>query len=86
MRGPTIVKLSHVLLKQLTGADAPAPTESEIQRSAAEQPPEALLQKIDQLSDQDVNELLSDLVDENELAQLLEEDAAHAKIQRATGD
>ncbi|MCS6806446.1 MAG: SDR family NAD(P)-dependent oxidoreductase [Blastocatellia bacterium] len=86
MRGPTVLKLSHVVLKLLTGADAAAPTEADIRPSVVEQQPETLLQQLDQLSEQDVDQLLSDLVDENELAQLLDDNVDMSKAQHAAGD
>lgn len=86
MRGPTVLKLSHVILKLLTGTDASAPTEPDIRPSEPEQQPATLLQQLDQLSDQDVDKLLSHLVDESELARLLDDDVDMTKAQQAAGD
>jgi NAD(P)-dependent dehydrogenase (short-subunit alcohol dehydrogenase family)/aryl carrier-like protein len=79
MRGPTITTLSQVLLDQLIGLDSASGTHSEpeIQRRLTSEPEKRaageLLQHLDQLSDQQVDTLLSTLVDERELESLVAE-------------
>ncbi|MEO0249699.1 MAG: type I polyketide synthase, partial [candidate division WOR-3 bacterium] len=79
MRGPSISTLSQVLLDQLTGFDAASRKhlEPEIQRRRSSeidaQAAEELVQRIDQLSGEEVDALLTQLIDEGELSTLVTE-------------
>jgi len=79
MRGPSISTLSQELLNRLAGSDGASqrPLEPEIQRSRSGeidgQAAEELLQRIDQLSDQEVDALLGQLMDKGELSAVVTE-------------
>lgn len=70
LQGPTLAQLATIVLEQL--ADAPVTAEEETPAAEAAQTEvaeeEALLAKLDQLSDEEVDELLQELVEEEEPA------------------
>ena len=72
MRGPSIKKLSNVLIVQLTGSPAPVVShEKEIITETTEEigseTAEELLHKVDHLSDREVDSLLRDLTEHDDL-------------------